>query len=813
MAAPWEVVNPDNAVDLLPQPYRMITEVLEDEILLKVERKIANINAKRKSEEYEHALPQVWPTASLLVPGHITVTAAEPRGAPRVALGTNHGEVWLVDTAEQAVVARKNCFAQDEAVHGIALASDGAYAPAAAPLEKSPPRGPRGKLKVLVSGVQTPRVLVYDACREAYGVSLQPACAIHVKQPEEQETPLPWIEQLHARGATEGVWVLVLQADRRISVYLCPLGTPPDATGQGGDQQSTLAEVAEEEEEEAADHDQGGGDDFARAPQLHTALYSFDLGSLAPLRGMPEPALERVTLTVFAPCAERRSIAYGTSSRQVPLICAASSPDSNVVLGYSLRAPEPVAAPQGLAVDKLLLQSMPLSGEPPPPEAPQMAMPRRRWELPAETTATAASPCGSLFAAGGAKGALALIDTGPGLSLRTMLPGHYAAVTGLSFHRAEILVSVGADGWVHHYSVQDHTVLARYKCAPPLSVPSAEEAPAPEVAGCMAQSGAVPVQFVAAAQQLAVAMSLDAGAGLRLLDLRRGRKAAIVTCHEPDPRAPSADGPGGGEPPDVDLRGDSAESAVAPSIEELPLPEERPRLVLTGAAGFCVVCQADDRATAPVPGEGELQGEEPAEAGDGDEREEASGAAPDTPPERSFLVLFEHASTLSRLFPGLQKVKGRTRGLTTAFNSMSLEELAKEQASTMESGLSEELGAVATTALGDGFGAGGTRRTQCSAASKVSRQTLQKNVPREMVVKLTAENLSKMDKPPAADGDLTLLAPSPAAAVKNKSPHQLSSNWQVAARRHLRGTVAEREVRGRRIAFRLEQLRKDLGDS
>merc|ERR1712129_177706 len=88
------------------------------------------------------------------------------------------------------------------------------------------------------------------------------------------------------------------------------------------------------------------------------------------------------------------------------------------------------------------------------------------------------------------------------------------------------------------------------------------------------------------------------------------------------------------------------------------------------------------------------------------------------------------------------------------------------------------------------------------------------------LVKLTAENLRMMQKPgdgtreTIADGvaDLGDLERTSAARTKRRSQVE-ANNWQVSVRRHLRSGLAEKEGRKRRIALRMDQLRKDLGDT
>lgn len=272
-----------------------------------------------------------------------------------------------------------------------------------------------------------------------------------------------------------------------------------------------------------------------------------------------EPGLRDVNLSVFNRWFGFSSMAASTGARQLPLICMVSSQDSTMLVAYSMPAPCALAVPAGLDADSLTKQPAHQVGDVRAPLSPAICDPRRRWELPSATTSMAVSPCGSLFAAGGAGGSLALVDTGGGLSLRAMLPGHYAAVTAVSFHRAAVLVTVGQDAFIHHYRLEDNSLMGRYLCAPPPQPP--------------------PLRGIAVAQVLPVALSLDTTGGLRLLDIMRARKLAYVSCEVYDvaPVVPNEDKPNHG-------------------VKAGDIPQQ----ILAGSSAFCVFCETrsdDSQAT------------------------------------------------------------------------------------------------------------------------------------------------------------------------------------------------------------------------
>mmetsp|Transcript_178529 Transcript_178529/g.572150 ORF Transcript_178529/g.572150 Transcript_178529/m.572150 type:complete len:798 (+) Transcript_178529:154-2547(+) len=797
MAAPWATLNPDNRVDQLPQPFRTINKILED-VLQAVGEQIGEIDRRRKSAEYEHGLLQAMPSKVVAVAGSVTCSHAEARGMPRIAIGTSHGEVCIVDTTKQEVIAQKHALGDGEAVHCIALSSEGVYAPRPPPpgQEVAPHLG-RPNMKLFVAGRATPRIWVFNVCKGTFGSDLKPACTIHVPEPppaqaegdaEAQPRP-PAVQQLHVRGTNDGIWVVALMFDRTLRAYLCPLGPPEDAGGATSEGTVLDQAILEDEEEGEGEEGKGDAEDFARTPQVKTPVYCFSLQSMAPMPGLPEPGLDSLVLTAFSVRVEGGPIALGTAAKQVPLICMVSSPESSIVLGYSFTAPDPLAAPAGLDAEALLKQRMPAVGELKDPEESRSLKPRRRWALPARTTAVAASPDGCLFAAGGSAGSLALIDTALGPSLKAMLPGHYAELTAMTFHRSLVLVSAGADGWIHHYNLQTNTLMVRYLCSPP---------PTP-----------APVTGLVSAQTLPLAMSLDGAGGLRLLDLRRHRKMAnALWCQGPG----GADAPGEGAESEVAGvgRGGGGGAAGAegvaggPSAGEAVEVDELPRQVISSSTGFCVVCEfkpesandskADDGTANSAEAGGEVAEEEDDES------------------QRSCLVFFDFGKTLKALYPGLPaKIERGGAALVAAFATLPLEGTSKDQLPSATTPALE----ASTSSVG-----AGTRAAQTLPSKGLKDGSQQKEV-----VQLTAANLKRMGgtgghgtaNSVAASGiiDLSDLGGGVMGEVRERKGKAsgLPENWQVSVRRSLRAGLSQKENRLRHIHQRMEQLKKDLGDT
>ncbi|CAE7510778.1 unnamed protein product [Symbiodinium sp. CCMP2592] len=227
MAFTWQKVNPDGALDLLPLPYRIIDEVVED-IVEAVGEQVDIIETRKRSETCEFALPEAIPTSLVQVSGHIACAYVEPRGTTRMAVGTSQGEALLIDSRKGEVVAHAHPFHESEPVTCVSICSESAYQEVFAGPGVDAPSLPSPNLKLFAAGLTTPKILVYDIHKETYGVMLKPACAIHLPAAEggDSEEGHPVIEQLHTRGCAGGIWACVLLPDGNVRCYLTPLGEP-----------------------------------------------------------------------------------------------------------------------------------------------------------------------------------------------------------------------------------------------------------------------------------------------------------------------------------------------------------------------------------------------------------------------------------------------------------------------------------------------------------------------------------------------------------------------------------------------------------
>ncbi|CAK8986741.1 WD_REPEATS_REGION domain-containing protein [Durusdinium trenchii] len=790
MVFSWEKVNPDGAVDPLPLPFSIIDEVIED-VLEAVGEQVDAIEKRKRCAEYEFSLQEAGPSSFVQVPGRIACAYVEPRGTARMAVGTSQGEALLVDTRKGEVVAHAHPFPESEPVTCVSLCSESAYQEIFAGPGIDAPTLPSPPLKLFAAGVNTPKILVYDIQKEAYGILLKPACAIQLPKPEEtEETEVdrPVIEQLHTRGVYGGVHVVALLPDRTVRVFLCPLGEPDLEDEANVVLDTPIAEGDEDDEE--AEHEAGGPEEeFAQAPQVNTAMFSLSLTQLAPMRHLPMPELDTITLMVFSPRPRDGAYGVGVSAGQVPTLCFSSSVESNAVLAHFIPPPTPLAAPAGLELDELLMKEIPKHGVLPDPEFTKKLQPRRRWSMPAKTSATAVSPNGGIFAIGGCQGSLALVNTATGPSLRTMLPGHYGAINALNFHRDRILVSVGADCYVHQYCMQTDTLLARHLSSPP---------PEPAV-----------VLGATACQTMPLAVTLDSEGSLRLWDLKRGCKIARMSCEGPidDPKQKA----------DTE---EDPEATVKPVIKLEQ--DETPKLLLSTATAFCAICMSMGANEEHVEVEGGAE-DEGAEAPEAD----AEGAhSPAEAQDRSWLVFFDQVQVLKKLFPSLPK-----GDVAKSFEALSKEELAKLQPQGVPSTMEKATLLSKKKPPEDPAARARSPPSKPTKTRLMSRSRSKLDTSNIMIMKLTAENLRKFAAAQAAQqeaaGGAKKVASSFGSAGFARSatlntadrqkaeeailPHGVPKNWQVSVRKHLKKALTGKDTRQSRIQKRIDQLKKEVG--
>ncbi|CAK0892101.1 unnamed protein product [Prorocentrum cordatum] len=374
-----------------------------------------------------------------------------------------------------------------------------------------------------------------------------------------------------------------------------------------------------------------------------------------------------------------------------------------------------------------------------------------------------------------------------GPALGTMLSGHYASVASMAFHRREVLVTVGADSWVHHYCMHSDTCLFRFLCSPPPTPP--------------------PATAVVASQALPLAVSLDAAGGLKLLDVRRGHKIAQL----------------------LSVDGAEGDPAAWPCVAQ-------PRQVFCSSAGFLALCEPS------LPPDAEAAAE--AEAARGDEA--AKGE------EKCALAFFDQSSLLKGLFPGLAARVGAESDealLAQLFSSFSADELhtrhdppATHGGPSLRPPGGDAIQQRASTNAGSSRGPSRSPTRSragaepdvvktASGASADSRGSSQR--PRfdsaAAAPLLTAENLRSIGRGSVRTRDSATLSRALTASSSYLTSgqddaarfllfaldegHAHPEDWQAPVLRCLRGGLADRERRQKRMAKRMEQLKKEVAGS
>lgn len=808
-AAAFAKVDPDLAFDALPQPYALIVELLEEAILQQVEEHIERGSSKRigaeegvakGSDPREHGLRQAGCNGRLGIDGRITCAHVEPRNARRLVVGTSLGEILLIDVVLQQVVKQKQVGSSEgsEAVKCVVFTSDAVHHVAA----KLRPR-------IVVALSASPQLAVYEVHDQQFGADLRRCCSIQVHDADgrdaaDHEEGGPVVEQLQAVGTYRGTWVVVLLSNRAVHCFLCPTIVSEAQHADGARDYVLKNPIMEENEDSMEDVRGGGGSEMEECLHIGTPTYTLIVPSLAPLRGLPEPDLSSLRLSLLT----TRPTGAARVSSQVPSFAFLHSSDSTHLLAYALPAPRPAQGAAGRSTEEILKDSKPAPSRIEEPEAPQSLGTRRHWAMPSKISASAASQKGGVFAVGTVRGGIALASVAAGPSLHTSLPGHYGMVTALAFHADNLLISAGADGWVQHYDVRSNTVLARHFSTPP---PEGLAAPPPAV--CVASS-----------QSLPLAYTLDAAGNLRLHDLVRGSKVARLYC----------------------MPADMLDSTF-PSVSD---EESRvPRDMLATANGLCVLCEAQPTVQVP-PATASSDGKEPVH-GDG------GGADEEVVPEgqvTSCVALFNQEQLLGDVYPALANCgKDSQKELFSILTAEALQQgqlvdvsfaaeeptQLPEAAKTKQSGTSRK--SLATSSRRMSFAAeprksvaAAPRKSIAAGATAATGKSISAapgsadaNDATNLGA-LTAENLRRV-LGVARDGSLASLATLPGAgapsvpaggaggglalaAARQHQAHAVPESWSAAAKRQLRVEAGGGGSRQVRCLRRIDQLRKAIDD-
>lgn len=97
----WQYCDPDARIDILPQPFRFINQVLEESIMRNVNTKIEEIDQLKTNPSYEGNVTKIQPTGAYEIDG-ITCFSQEENSLGYVMAGDNSGNLYLLDISNKA---------------------------------------------------------------------------------------------------------------------------------------------------------------------------------------------------------------------------------------------------------------------------------------------------------------------------------------------------------------------------------------------------------------------------------------------------------------------------------------------------------------------------------------------------------------------------------------------------------------------------------------------------------------------------------------------------------------------------------------
>lgn len=101
----WNFCNPEIYNDKLPQPYRLINNILETEILKPVYKKIFQIEDMKNNPSYEGGIKKTGPSGVFDM-GRITSICKDTNSSNQLLVGDTKGTVSLIDLAKKNLTGR-----------------------------------------------------------------------------------------------------------------------------------------------------------------------------------------------------------------------------------------------------------------------------------------------------------------------------------------------------------------------------------------------------------------------------------------------------------------------------------------------------------------------------------------------------------------------------------------------------------------------------------------------------------------------------------------------------------------------------------
>ena len=102
----WGICNPDNREDQLPQPYRLIAEVLRETVLHGLSVAMFEIEDKKKDKNYEGVVREYLSQNTIDVE-NVACLSSVSKLHNHLLAGDKNGAVHLLDLAKKIVFSKK----------------------------------------------------------------------------------------------------------------------------------------------------------------------------------------------------------------------------------------------------------------------------------------------------------------------------------------------------------------------------------------------------------------------------------------------------------------------------------------------------------------------------------------------------------------------------------------------------------------------------------------------------------------------------------------------------------------------------------
>ena len=121
----WDICDPENREDILPQPYGLISNVLEETIFHKLGLAMYEIDQKKKDSNYEGSVKDYYSQNSIDIP-NVSCISSQSNQHNHLVAGDKNGTLFLLDLAKKVVFSKKDLQAGRRVIHiAESLIADG----------------------------------------------------------------------------------------------------------------------------------------------------------------------------------------------------------------------------------------------------------------------------------------------------------------------------------------------------------------------------------------------------------------------------------------------------------------------------------------------------------------------------------------------------------------------------------------------------------------------------------------------------------------------------------------------------------------